>query len=431
MVASEHSHWPLPADAPADEDLSRCVHCGLCLTACPTYLVTGKEMDSPRGRIYLARSVAEGTLLTTPTVERHWDLCLQCRACETACPSGVPYGRIMEHVRAQVAEAPESDRVVRRVRRLVLRHIVARPRVLAAAALLPRKLAGLLTRERVAKLKPKPLRRLAGQIPRGQGAPVRPGFELRPAGQERARVALLTGCIMGEVFGEVHRATARVLARRGIAVEAVEGQGCCGALHAHDGDLAYARKLAKKNIAAMESDRFAAVVVNSAGCGAAMKEYDDLLAADPKWAARAAAFSAKVRDFSEYVAELGGEVPSQLETRVTYQDACHLAHAQRITTQPRALLDTITGCQRIETAGADRCCGAAGLYSVNQPAMSGELRQRKAVEIAASGAQIVTTANPGCHMQYLAADAESHLDVEVLHLAELIDRAEAAAETSR
>jgi glycolate oxidase iron-sulfur subunit len=236
---------------------------------------------------------------------------------------------------------------------------------------------------------------------------------------------------MGELFGEVHRATARVLARRGITVEAAEGQACCGALHAHDGDLEYARKLARRNIAAFEDARFDAIIVNSAGCGAAMKEYGDLLASDPKWADRATAFASRVRDLSEYLAEVGGEVASRLDASVTYQDACHLAHAQRITTQPRTLIDGIEGCERIETAGADRCCGAAGLYSVNQPAMSGELRRRKADEIRASGANVVATANPGCHMQYLAADAEARLGVEVLHLAELLDRAEAAAETRR
>jgi glycolate oxidase iron-sulfur subunit len=180
----------------------------------------------------------------------------------------------------------------------------------------------------------------------------------------------------------------------------------------------------------MEGDRFDAVIVNSAGCGAAMKEYGDLLAKDARWAERASNFSAKVRDLSEYLAGLEIEVPANLETTVTYQDACHLAHAQRITAQPRSLIDGIQGCERVETAGADRCCGAAGLYSVNQPAMSGELRRRKADEIGQSGARIVATANPGCHMQYLAADAEAGLGVEVLHIAELLDRAEAAAEST-
>ncbi len=387
-------------------------------------------MESPRGRIYLARSVAEGTLLTTSAVEQHWDLCLQCRACEAACPSGVPYGRIMEHVRAQVTDDPKSDQAIRKLRRFVLRNVVAQPRILALATVLPRFIGARVSKAQVARLRPQFLRRLIGQIPRGQGSAVRPGYSL--AGQEptRGRVAMLTGCVMGELFGEVHRATARVLARRGISVEAVEGQSCCGALHAHDGDLEFARTLARRNIAAMEGDRFDAVIVNSAGCGAAMKEYGDLLAKDARWAERANNFSAKVRDLSEYLAGLEIEVPANLETTVTYQDACHLAHAQRITAQPRSLIDGIQGCERVETAGADRCCGAAGLYSVNQPAMSGELRRRKADEIGQSGARIVATANPGCHMQYLAADAEAGLGVEVLHIAELLDRAEAAAEST-
>jgi glycolate oxidase iron-sulfur subunit len=211
-------------------------------------------------------------------------------------------------------------------------------------------------------------------------------------------------------------------------VEAPANQVCCGALHAHDGDLAFARMLARRNIAAFEAGDFEAVVVNSAGCGAAMKEYGDLLASDARWAARARAFSARVRDLSEYLAELGVPVAARYASRVTYQDACHLAHAQGIRTQPRQLVAAIDGVVMAETAGADRCCGAAGIYSLVQPAMSAELRRRKGEELRASGAQTIVTANPGCQLQYLAACAEAGLDAEVLHLAELLDRAEAAAE---
>jgi glycolate oxidase iron-sulfur subunit len=239
---------------------------------------------------------------------------------------------------------------------------------------------------------------------------------------------MLTGCVMGELFGEVHRATARVLNRRGISVEAPSDQVCCGALHAHDGDLAFARMLARRNIAAFEAGDFDAVIVNSAGCGAAMKEYGDLLAGDTRWAARARAFSARVRDLSEYLAELGASVPAYHASRVSYQDACHLAHAQGIRAEPRQLLAAVDGLTLTETAGADRCCGAAGIYSLVQPAMSAELRRRKGEELRASGAETIVTANPGCQLQYLAACAEAGLDAEVLHLAELLDRAEAAAE---
>jgi glycolate oxidase iron-sulfur subunit len=232
---------------------------------------------------------------------------------------------------------------------------------------------------------------------------------------------------MGELFGEVHRATARVLNRRGLDVVAPSAQGCCGALHAHDGDLAFARELARRNIAAFEDGAYDAIVVNSAGCGAAMKEYGDLLREDSRWAERARRFSSRVKDFSEYVVALAGPA-SKFDAKVTYQDACHLAHAQRIVSQPRELLRAVEGVELVETTGADRCCGAAGIYSLVQPKMSAELRRRKAVELEASGAGVIVTTNPGCHLQYLAACAERGIDAEVLHLAELLDRAEAAAE---
>jgi glycolate oxidase iron-sulfur subunit len=269
--------------------------------------------------------------------------------------------------------------------------------------------------------------RLLAQLPRRQGSAVRRGFG-SPATRPTRKVTMLTGCVMGELFGEVHRATARVLNRRGVSVEAPVNQVCCGALHAHDGDLAFARMLARRNIAAFEAGDSEAVIVNSAGCGAAMKEYGDLLASDSRWATRARAFSAKVRDLSEYLAELGVPVAARHAGRVTYQDACHLAHAQGIRSQPRQLLTAINGLTLAETAGADRCCGAAGIYSLVQPAMSAELRRRKADELAASGAETIVTANPGCQLQYLAACAEAGIDAEVLHFAELLDRAEAAAE---
>jgi glycolate oxidase iron-sulfur subunit len=380
-------------------------------------------MNSPRGRIYLARAVAEGDLLQTAAVERHWDLCLQCRACEAACPSGVAYGRIMEHVRAQVGADPRSKGAERRLRRLVLRHVVARPQVLAMVTAPARWTAAVLG-DRRPRL-PGMAGRLLAQLPRGQGSASRRGLR-SPATRPGRKVTMLTGCVMGELFGEVHRATARVLNRRGVSVEAPAEQVCCGALHAHDGDLAFARMLARRNIAAFEACDPEAVIVNSAGCGAAMKEYGDLLAGDPRWAVRAQAFATRVRDLSEYLAELGMTVPARYAGRVTYQDACHLVHAQGIRAQPRQLLAAIDGMDLAETGGADRCCGAAGIYSLVQPEMSAELRRRKADELRASGAETIVTANPGCQLQYLAACAEAGLDAEVLHIAELLDRAEAA-----
>lgn len=412
--------WPVPLDAPALEDLARCVHCGLCLTACPTYQVTGLEMESPRGRIQLARLVADGRAELNATVQEHWALCLQCRACEAVCPSGVPYGRIQEHARAQVQAAPARGRAGLRVRRTVLRQVVARPGVLAAAMAPVRWFAQSRLRRLVRPLLRGRLAELERQLPANQGAPFRwAGGEVGgPAGEP---VQLFAGCVMRELFGEVHRATVRVLARAGARVAVTSGQRCCGALHAHEGDLGFARRLAKANIAAFEGT-VGAIVVNSAGCGAALKEYPGLLAGEPAWAERARAFAARVRDFAEWLGERGAAPGGALAARVAYQDACHLAHVQGIREEPRVLLRGLAGCELVETEGADVCCGAAGLYGLVQPAMSRELRRRKAAAFAAAQPGVVVTANPGCHLQYLAAVREAKLDAEVLHLAEVLDR---------
>ncbi len=419
------ANWPVAKEAPAEADLSRCVHCGLCVNSCPTYVVTGLEAESPRGRIYLARGVGEGDIPMTAAVQSHWDLCLQCRACEAVCPSGVPYGRIMEHVRAQVAKEPRRARASRRIRRFALRQVVARPRVLAAVVAPARWWAGSGLRrlyERLGARLPGALGRGEAQLPHRPGKPVRPGDPLPRPKQPRAEVTLFTGCVMGELFGGVHRATARVLGRAGVAAVATPGQGCCGALHAHDGDLEFARTLARRNIDALEGEQV--IVVNSAGCGAAMKEYGDLLAEDPRYAERAAAFSRRVRDFSEYLAEIGAETGGRFEARLAYQDACHLAHAQRIREQPRGLLQAIEGCELVETAGADLCCGAAGIYSLVEPRMSGELRARKAEQFAKHRPDVVVAANPGCQMQYEAAVRKAGIRARVMHIAEVIDEAQ-------
>jgi len=412
--------WPLVEDAPDTADLAKCVHCGLCVNACPTYAITGLEVESPRGRIHLARAVAEDRIPLTEAVQGHWELCLQCRACEAVCPSGVPYGRIMERARAQLDAAPPSKGWQRRLRRFALRNVVARPRVLAAMLAPVRWFARSPLRGLV---RTSGVLRLAGPLGRLEAQLGRPGKPFRPRdGAGTGDVALFTGCVMGELFGDVHRASVRVLERSGANVFAPREQGCCGALSAHDGDLAQARRLARANVAAFEASGAETIVVNSAGCGAAMKEYGELLAGDAEFAERADAVAARVVDFSEYVA--GRDLPAgRLGARVAYQDACHLAHAQGISAEPRALLGAVEGCELVETEGADMCCGAAGIYSLIQPAMSGELRARKAAQFREHQPDVIVTANPGCQMQYEAAVREAGIEARVLHLAEALDEA--------
>ncbi len=363
-------------------------------------------------------------MLLTPAIQGHWELCLQCRACEAVCPSGVPYGRIMEHARAQLDSDAPTGKPARRARKLLLRNIVAKPRVLAALVLPARLYAGSWFRRAIAARIAARLGRIGEmerQLPAHPGRPVRPGDRLATAAFEKDRGVLFTGCVMGEMFGGVHEATANVYARAGVTLEASKGQGCCGALHAHDGDIDFARELARKNIAGLEGTE-GKIVVNSAGCGAAMKEYHELLSTDSEWHDRAKAFSARVVDATEYLATLDLEFDSPTGIRLTYQDPCHLAHAQRIREQPRQLLRA-AGCEIVETPGGDMCCGAAGLYSVVQPEMSRALRGKKADQFRDARPEMVVTANPGCQMQYESAVREAGLRAPVKHIMEVLDEA--------
>jgi glycolate oxidase iron-sulfur subunit len=404
-----------------------CIHCGICLESCPTYLLTGLETESPRGRIHLMQQLSSGRLAATDTLRSHLDRCLACRACEAACPSGVGYGELIENARAALEE---HDAVPRSgpaswLRRLALDTLADPARLEGVAGLLSlyerTGLRGALRASGLRDRLPRGLRRLEGLYPPFGRPRYRP--PAAPAAPT-ARVALLLGCVMRVAYGDVHTATARVLARLGVEVVDAPAQVCCGALHAHAGERPDAIRLAKRNIEAFEATSLDAIVVDAAGCGAHLKAYGHLLHDDAAWAARAAAFSAKVRDVTEYLASLPGAAPlGTLPMRATYQEPCHLVHAQRITAAPRALLRRVAGLELIEMAESDVCCGSAGSYNLQQPAMADALLARKLDAIQRTGADVVISANPGCMLQIQSGLADRGRPLEVLHLVEVLDRA--------
>ena len=426
----------LTEDRPDEHELGLCVHCGFCLNACPTYLDLGVETDSPRGRIALMRALDTGRVEWTPRVQQHFDQCLQCRACETACPSKVPYGRLMEATRAEAFAQQRWPRRRRLLWNLIMRGVFPSPRRLRLAgyglklyqrlglqALVRR--SGLLRRfapglADVEALSPNATDRFYANAE---------AERVQPAQPLRSRAALLTGCMMPLAYPETHRATVRVFARNGVAVRAPQEQVCCGALHAHGGDVEAARDLARKNIAAFLPDGEAppdAILINAAGCGSHLKEYGHLLRNDSEWAPRAADFASRVRDVHEYLVEIGFEPPGgELPRAVTYQDSCHLSHAQEVRKAPRELLRAIPGLELREMRTPDRCCGSAGIYSIMQSEISQRVLAEKMEDMLASGAQQVCTANPGCMLQLDAGiaryDAEGALSARSAHAIELLD----------
>jgi len=413
-----------------------CVHCGLCLPACPTYEQHGRESTGPRGRIYLMRGLAEGAIEPDATVMRDLDLCLVCRACEPVCPSGVRFGEMMEYVRSEVLEPARPPTLGRRMRRLFLDRALPRPfllRRMAGALWLYQRsgLRALLKRYGVLRYFSEELAlrdELLPFIPRRRERrrlPAVTGAE----STRRGRVALLEGCVAPILLGRTNRATARVLAHQGFEVVVPRRGACCGALHAHFGTLDQARSLALKTIQTFrELGPIDAVIVNSAGCGALMKEYGRLLgeARDLTEEQRLAAlrFGSRVKDVTEFLVEQGLRPPGQrLELRVAYADACHLAHGQGVRSAPRQLLEAIPGLELAPLQRSDRCCGAGGLYNALHPRESAELLERKLEELVTSRAQVLATANPGCQLQWRAGVERAGLDVEVLHPVELFDRA--------
>jgi glycolate oxidase iron-sulfur subunit len=413
------------------EGVNQCVHCGLCLAYCPTFSELGTEMDSPRGRIFLIKSLAEGRIdLTEPTV-RHLELCLDCRACETVCPAGVPYGRLIEAAKAEIEHRQPGSALRRAFRWLNFGLLLGHPRMLALAAtgLRAYQASGLQSLVRVSGL----TRLLPGTLPawealmprmprRAERAPLPP---LVPAqGERRARVALLTGCVQSVVFGAHNRATARVLARNGVEVVVPSEQGCCGALNAHGGDHARAVEMAKRTIDAFARTQAEAVIVNTSGCGAHMKAYGMLLADDPEYAERATVFAASVRDVSEFLAAEPLRGPLRpVPMTVTYHDPCHVVHGQKIRSAPRQLLAQIPELRVVELTESDWCCGSAGIYNLTQPEMAGRLLERKVGHVLAAKAQAVVTANPGCILQIQSGLRAHGAAVDVLHIVEVLDRA--------
>jgi glycolate oxidase iron-sulfur subunit len=406
------------------ELISDCVHCGFCLPSCPTYQLWGEEMDSPRGRIYLMKQVHEGAPLDA-TMMGHFDNCLGCMSCVTSCPSGVQYDALIESTRGQIereVERPKRDKALR----TLIFSLFPYPRRLALMrpplrAYQRSGLARVVRRSAVLDRLPPVLGAMEGLLPPvGRVTPVP---AITPAvGVKRARVGMLLGCVQREFFPDVNAATARVLAAEGCEVVAPRRQGCCGALSLHVGREDEALLRAKRLIATFESQAVDAIVINVAGCGSSMKDYGRLLADDPAWAPRAAAFSAKCRDISELLVELEPVAKRHpLPVVAAYHDACHLGHAQGIRAQPRALLAGIPELEVREIADADICCGSAGIYNLVKPEPARELGDRKATNVVATGADLLITANPGCLMQVDSALRRRGTSIALAHTIEVLD----------
>jgi glycolate oxidase iron-sulfur subunit len=434
QAVSEHESRitaPLTLHGLSVEGVNQCVHCGLCLAYCPTFSELGTEMDSPRGRIFTIKALAEGRMSLSPSAVEHLSLCLDCRACETVCPAGVPYGQLIEAARAEIERQRPGSASRRLFRWLNFGLLLGQPRLLAlaGAALRAYQVSGaqaVVRKTGLVRLLPGTLPAWEALLPRlPSRAARRPLPPFVPAeGERRGRVAMLAGCIQSVVFGAHNRATARVLARNGYDVVVPPAQGCCGALNAHGGDHDRALAMARQTIDVFEAAKADAVVVNTSGCGAHMKAYGVLLAGDPAYGERARRFAASVRDISELLAAAPLRGPlSPVRMRVTYHDPCHVVHGQKIRTQPRELLAQVPGLELVELTESDWCCGSAGIYNLTQPEMAARLLRRKVDHVLATGAEAVVTANPGCILQIEQGLRARGRTVRVLHLVEVLDRA--------
>jgi glycolate oxidase iron-sulfur subunit len=414
------SHHP-----PSGELIDKCVHCGFCLPVCPTYVLWNEEMDSPRGRIYLMKMAAEGAASINSTWVNHFDACLGCMACMTACPSGVEYGKLIEATRMQIERRYQRPAAEKRFRNFLF-NVFTRPDRLRAL-LWPLRLyqntglQSLVRRVGIPKLLPSRWRAMESLLP---GVPAQEKLpELIPArGERRHRVGLLLGCVQRVFFPQVNGATARLLAAEGCDVVIPAEQSCCGALLVHAGEEEQALQLARQTIGAFEKAQVDTIIINAAGCGSNVKEYGYLLRDDPEYAERAKAFAAKCRDISEFLADLDSRASFHpLRLRVAYHDACHLQHAQRIRVQPRTLLGRIPQLELQEIPESAVCCGSAGIYNLMQPEAASELGDRKAAYLAEMDVDLVVSANPGCLLQLQSALKRAQRSLAVRHIVEVLD----------
>ena len=408
--------------------LDDCVHCGFCLPACPTYVSWGEEMDSPRGRIDLMRGLAEGKVAWSANVAAHFDRCLGCMGCMPACPSGVKYDVLIERTRAEMERRVERSQGEQFHREMIFSLFPYPGRLRAAAALLwlyaESGLQALVRRAGFLRLLPRRLARMDALLPPVSLHNVAARLPERvPAkGERRARVALLAGCVQQVFFPGVNEATLRVLSAEGCEVLVPRGQGCCGALSIHAGREQEALAFARDTIARLEEDPVDAILVNAAGCGSTMKDYGRLFAQDPKWAARAAAFSARVRDVTEFLAALPPVAPRRpIRARVAYHDSCHLANAQRIRAEPRRLLTGIPGLELVEIPEGDQCCGSAGIYNLVEPESSEEIGSRKVDNVLSVKSDLLASANPGCTLQIQKLLRQRGLALPAAHPIEILD----------
>jgi glycolate oxidase iron-sulfur subunit len=412
-------------DVPEDDLLRACVHCGMCLPTCPTYRMTGQEASSPRGRLWLMKAVSDGRLSLLDGEQMYQ--CLNCRACEAVCPSGVQYGPLVEASRSQLEQHRKRPVVERALRETVLSWPFQEVKRMRAGANVLRAyqrtgVGAFLRKSKVLRLIR--LENLERMLPPIKEAPLRPGQETWEPKTATGEAHIFNGCIMSTIFPDVNRATGRVLAHNGYVSDVPAAQQCCGAIFSHTGMLDEARKLARTNIDAFEKAGDGPIIVNAAGCGSALKEYGHLLKDDPKYAERAKAFGERVKDVNEVLAARSLVPPThKVNGSVTYQEPCHLAHAQRITGEPRTLLKQVPGLTLIEMKESSLCCGSAGIYNITRPKMADDLGDRKAHHVAETGADQVVTSNPGCHMQLRTSLIRNGSEMPVRHIVEILDEA--------